>query len=306
VSNIAISNNNFEVKTVNFQDSELIAAKNSETGIVYVGVSWICKGLGLTKAQKDNQVELVQRDLTLSRGCRLLPAGVFDENNQALALELEFLPIWLAKINITPRMQTDNLELTEKLFNFQLKAKDALAEAFNLKNRNFSELSSLEMLKEYQKMVAIAIEKEEKIIELKLILSEKDRIIEKYKLEFDEGLVFVSEISNQIGIGVIKFSDILKYLDIVKDSSKTVNSKYTNYFNYTLTYSNKLMVAVLKVNSNGLVLLDDLVFNGLFQIVDPKTNLLYDADSINNLKRTEIPTLILANKSALDLILNKY
>ena len=313
VSNLITTNIGFDVKTVNFQNSELIAAKDSETGTVYVGVSWICNGIGFTKGQKDYQVEFVQKDYTLSRGCRLLPAGVFDQYNQALALELEFLPIWLAKINISSKIKTDNSELAERLFSFQLKVKDVLAEAFNLKNKDISTMSSLEVLKEHQKLVAeyhqmvvIAIEKEEKIIELKLILSEKDKILEKYKLQFDEGLIFVSQFSNQIGIGVVKFSDILKYLDIVSDSTKTVNSKYSKYFKYTSTYSNKVVVPVLKVNSDGLLLLDDLVNNGLFKINNFITNSNHTAASINSLKRIDIPVLILQNLTHLNLILSKY
>ena len=174
------------------------------------------------------------------------------------------------------------------------------------KKKDISNMSSLEVLKEYQKMVAIAIEKEEKIQELTLILSEKEKVLEKYKLEFDEGLTFVSQFSNQIGIGVVKFSDILKYLDIVSDSTKTVNSKYTKYFKYTTTYSNKLMVPVLKVNSDGLILLDDLIHNGLFKLNNSINNTLHTAHSINNLKRIDIPVLILQNLTILNSLLNKY
>lgn len=299
LSNLITSDSNYEIKEVEFENSKLIVLKELDSNNLYVGINYICCAIGVNF---DTQWKKIQEDEVLARGVGSHPLPTSGGVHISKTLHIDFLPLWLAGINI--KLVRD--EVKPKLVEFKLKAKDVLAEAFNLKNKDFSELSSLEMLKEYQKMVAIAIEKEEKIIELKLILSEKDRIIEKYKLEFDEGLVFVSEISNQIGIGVIKFSDILKYLDIVKDSTKTVSSKYTKYFNYTLTLSNKLMVAVLKVNSNGLILLDDLVYNGLFQILNPKTNLNYDADSINSLKRTEIPTLILANRSNLDLILNKY
>ncbi len=175
------------------------------------------------------------------------------------------------------------------------------------------ELESIEWLESYREIVKIqqhliekAIEKEKKILSLKLLISEKDKVLEKYKLEVDEGLIFVSEFSNQVGIGVVKFGDILKQLDIVKDSSKTVTNKYSKYFSYTLTYSNNRTVLVLKVNSDGLVLLDDLVHNGLFQIVNLRTNQLYDGDSINKLKRTEIVALISGNQNTFDNILNKY
>ena len=57
-------------------------------------------------------------------------AGVFDPANEAYALRLDFVPIWLAKITITDKMQKENPGLAEKLLNYQLKAKDILADAF--------------------------------------------------------------------------------------------------------------------------------------------------------------------------------
>jgi len=297
LTNLVTSNSNYEIKEVEFENSKLIVLKEIDSDNLYVGINYICCAIGVNF---DTQWKKIQEDEVLARGVGSHPLPTSSGTHVSKTLHIDFLPLWLAGIN-TKLVRED---VKPKLIEFKLKVKDVLSNAFNKKD--ISEMSSLEVLKEYQRMVAIAIEKEEKIIELKLIISEKDKILEKYKLEFDEGLVFVSEISNQIGIGVVKFSDILKCLDIVKDSTKTVNSKYTNYFNYTLTYSNKLMVAVLKVNSNGLILLDDLIYNGLFQITDPKTNLLYNADSINGLKRTEIPILILANRTNLDSILSKY
>ena len=57
-------------------------------------------------------------------------AGVFDPANEEYALRLDFVPIWLAKITITDKMQKENPGLAEKLLNYQLKAKDILADAF--------------------------------------------------------------------------------------------------------------------------------------------------------------------------------
>lgn len=73
-----------------------------------------------------------------------------------------------------------------------------------------------------------------------------------------------------------------------------------------MTYPNNLSVLVLKVNSDGLVLLDDLVHNVLFRIINLRTNQLFDGDSINKLKRTEIVALVNGNQNTFDNILNKY
>lgn len=117
------------VKNINFLDDVLVAAQDKE-GNVWAGVSYICNGIGLSKTQKDTQVEKIQKDLLLQQGCRKFPAGVFDINNEVIALKLDFIPLWLAKISITPSMQENNPKLVDKLINYQLKAKDALAAAF--------------------------------------------------------------------------------------------------------------------------------------------------------------------------------
>lgn len=121
---------NLMTKEVEFQGSMLLAGQNKENDKIYVGVSWICNGLGLNKNQKDRQVKNVQEDIVLKQGCVKFDAGVFDKYNETIALDIEFLPLWLAKISITPTMQKENPEAVEKLVNYQLKAKDVLAEAF--------------------------------------------------------------------------------------------------------------------------------------------------------------------------------
>lgn len=118
-----------EVKTVSFMGRELMAAK-SEDGKIYAGVSYICNGMGMSKNEKDRQIKNVQSDEVLIRGCVKFDAGVFDQNNATVALELDYVPLWLAKISITPTMKSENPQLAERLVQYQLKAKDALAAAF--------------------------------------------------------------------------------------------------------------------------------------------------------------------------------
>ena len=124
-----------EIKTVPFMGQNLMAAK-SEDGTIFAGVSYICNGMGLSKSQKDAQIQNIQKDDVLSRGCLKFQAGVFDPNNTTLALKLDYLPLWLAKISITPTMKAENPQLAERLVQYQLKAKDALAAAFLPKRPN--------------------------------------------------------------------------------------------------------------------------------------------------------------------------
>lgn len=121
--------NNYETKLVPFMGSELMAAKDND-GQVWVGVSYICRGIGLSKNEKDRQIKNVQADTVLKRGCVKFDAGVFDPNNETVALKLDYLPLWLAKISITPTMERETPEVAERLIQYQLKAKDVLAAAF--------------------------------------------------------------------------------------------------------------------------------------------------------------------------------
>ena len=121
--------NDLVVKSVDLFGDSVMAARDKE-GTIWAGINFFCRGLGMSKRQRDFQVEKVKADKVLSRGCTLLRAGVFDPANEAYALRLDFVPIWLAKITITDKMQKENPGLAEKLLNYQLKAKDILADAF--------------------------------------------------------------------------------------------------------------------------------------------------------------------------------
>ena len=118
------------VKKVEFLGDELLVVKDEEENKVYTGVGYVCKGIGLSKSQKDTQVQNIQSDLILNKGCLKFQAGVIDPNNEVLAIDIDYLPLWLAKISITPKMKAHNPNAVEKLVNYQLKAKDALANAF--------------------------------------------------------------------------------------------------------------------------------------------------------------------------------
>lgn len=121
--------NELEIKRVPFMGAELMAARDTD-GQIWAGVSYICNGIGLNKNEKDRQVKNVQTDRVLKKGCVKFDAGVFDPNNQTVAIKLDFVPLWLAKISITPTMEAGTPYLAERLEAYQLQAKDILAAAF--------------------------------------------------------------------------------------------------------------------------------------------------------------------------------
>jgi len=135
---------NLAIKEVNFNGDVLMAAQDKTTDKIYVGVSWICNGIGFSKSQKDTQIQKIQTDLVLKQGCLKFQAGVFDQNNETLAIELDFLPLWLAKITLTPTMQKEQPFIVAKLVDYQLKAKGVLANAFIHNNQLSNELTFLQ------------------------------------------------------------------------------------------------------------------------------------------------------------------
>lgn len=109
--------------------TELMAARDAD-GQIWAGVRWMCDGIGLTKSQGKSQVEKINDDKVLCKGVgnfRLPTSGGMQD---AYCLKLDFVPLWLAKISITPTMEQEAPELAARLMEYQIKAKDVLAAAF--------------------------------------------------------------------------------------------------------------------------------------------------------------------------------
>lgn len=123
-------NSQLSVRTVPFMGDELMAAKDEKSGKIYAGVSYICKGIGLTEKQKDNEVSKIQKDLVLQKGAKKLPLKFEGQVRNVQCIDNEFVPLWLAKITITPTMKKEQPEVTDRLVQYQLKAQKVLADAF--------------------------------------------------------------------------------------------------------------------------------------------------------------------------------
>lgn len=121
--------NELEIKRVPFMGTELMAARNVD-GQIWAGVRWMCDGIGLSKGQRDRQLLNIQSDKVLSQGASNLRLPTNGGMQEVLCLKLDFVPLWLAKISITPTMERETPELAETLEQYQLHAKDVLAAAF--------------------------------------------------------------------------------------------------------------------------------------------------------------------------------
>lgn len=122
--------NELEIKSVPFMGAELIAVRDSD-GQIWAGVRWMCEGIGLSEGQTKNERAKIQKDKVLSRSGRNFVLNESGHGNrEVLCLKLDYVPLWLAKISITPTMERETPELADRLEQYQLHAKDVLAAAF--------------------------------------------------------------------------------------------------------------------------------------------------------------------------------
>lgn len=123
--------NKLIVRVVPFMGDELMAAKDGKTGKIYAGIRWMCDGIGLTEGQSKSERLRIQNDVVLSKGGRNLVLPTKGGMQEIQCIDNEFVPLWLAKISITPAMQREQPEVADKLVQYQLKAAKVLADAFS-------------------------------------------------------------------------------------------------------------------------------------------------------------------------------
>ena len=136
--------NDLIVKNVDVLGDSIMAAKDEE-GNVWEGIRWFCQGLGFSKGQIDRQIKNIQKDTALSKGASNLTLPTNGGKQEVFCIKLDFIPLWLAKITITDKTRKEHPELADKLLEYQLRAKDILAEAFMPKQPKIPQ-SPLELL----------------------------------------------------------------------------------------------------------------------------------------------------------------
>lgn len=137
--------NELEIKKVPFLGTELMAARDAD-GQIWAGVRWMCEGIGLSEGQRKRQMSNIVIDPVLAKGGSNLVLPTNGGPQNTMCLKLDFVPLWLAKISITPAMEHETPELAARLMQYQLKAKDVLAEAFLPKQTYSKELQAIFML----------------------------------------------------------------------------------------------------------------------------------------------------------------
>lgn len=173
------------VKKVDFQGQQILSV--IENNKIYVSVKSICNNLEMSKDQKRNQRAKLQKDELLKLGLKFTPANTGFGIKDVLMIELDYLPIWLAKINPA---KFDN-ELKSKLMIYQLKAKDVLAETFLGKRENVNKSSDDWAIRMMIEKIKEAEHIEDKILDLKNELTKiYDEIDELVKIKRDDSLSY--------------------------------------------------------------------------------------------------------------------
>lgn len=116
----------FLEKKINFYNDEILTFFEAETKKIYVSIKHICNNLGMNKSQRDHQLHKVRNDGTLKGACKFNPLRTSGGIQHFLMIELDYLPLWLAKINPV----RFDAKLKNKLKIYQLQCKDILSEAF--------------------------------------------------------------------------------------------------------------------------------------------------------------------------------
>lgn len=258
--------NDLIVKSVDLMGDTIMAAQDN-VGNIWAGVSFFCKALGMTKGQKDRQIQNIQCDEILKRGASKFEAGVFDPNNETVSLRLDYIPLWLTKIQITNKTKKEHPELADKLLDYQLKAKDILAEAFMPKKNTLPmtipeqiQLLAQGNVELNQRMDNIQADLESLKMDLPILPIEADKITEAVK---KKGVTLMggkhAPAYNNRGIRQKVYNNLyanLKYNFGVKSYKSIKRSQCDKAIEVINTYQPPFFLAQLIDNENSQHMLD--------------------------------------------------
>lgn len=226
---------NLEMQVVDFNGDSLMAIKTNE-GKIFTGVKWISEGIGLSDGQSRRQVENLKSDIVLSQGVANLRVPTNSGVQEVLCVELDFLPLWLAKISITPKMQKDSPEVVSKLVDYQLKAKNVLARVFVDKESYIIPTSYKEALQHVMDKIE---ENEQLQLENEILQPKADFYDETADAKGAELIVNTAKV---LGVGEFKMFEFLREIQVLyKEGRYSIpRQKYLNsgYFEVTTGYRN--------------------------------------------------------------------
>lgn len=139
-----MSNKNVVTKEIPFHGDKLLGIK-TEDEKVWLAVSRTCLGIGLTEDQSKKQSRNIQNSLLFNGKWKKIAGAKFGTTDHAgttLVIHEDMVPMWLAQIRLTPKMEKENPEATKKLLSYQLEAAKVLHSAFYQSNEQKEKLHS--------------------------------------------------------------------------------------------------------------------------------------------------------------------
>lgn len=121
----------FISKKVDFVGTDLLAVQENASGKIFAGINFVLRDLGFDERQIEYRRGKWAADKVLSKGIQKFSYP--SENGgmqETYCIEVKKLPLALAKLEITPKMEKEMPELTDKLEIYQDTCADVLAAAF--------------------------------------------------------------------------------------------------------------------------------------------------------------------------------
>ena len=274
-----VSLSNLLTREVDFYGDTIMCAEDNSTGKIYVGVKWVCQGIGLTDDQAKNERKKIGKDLVLSKGGSNLTLLTNGGEQEVLCIELDYLPLWLAKISLTPKMQKNNPVAVKKLINYQLKAKDVLSQAFiNPREINLDKFQIPTTLSEAL-MLSANLAKENE--EMKPKAEQFDLYLD------DDGTLSLNQVAKALKTKRNKMMEFLRYKEVFNQdnspSSYYANKGYfeVKNFTYVVKSGKKYQIAVTRVSTTG----QDFLYRYLTKYIDEYSE--FDKDFKNKISEVK-------------------
>lgn len=120
-----------QVTNFKFYGDELIALKDNATGEIYTSINSVLRGI---RFNKDSQIQYQRdkwiQDKSISKGVVKFTTPTQSGNQDTNCISIRKLPLALAKIHITKRLERDYPNITNKLELYQDKCANVLAAIF--------------------------------------------------------------------------------------------------------------------------------------------------------------------------------
>lgn len=176
------------VKEVNFNGATLVAVLGNDSKI-YTGINYVLEGLGFDNRQVEYQRNKIIGDKVLSKGIQKFSYPSKDGGIQdSYCIDIKKLPLALAKINITPKMEREVPELSNKLEIYQMQCEDVLANVFIDNSKFESQIINYLQLDEDERAIIFFQERKIKkqLEQEKLLLEEKTKELEPKAKSFEK------------------------------------------------------------------------------------------------------------------------